>query len=120
MPNNNGKNNTIRPPKPISSPPPRTQPPTHKIYPNGKKTVVISSSKTSPSKPKPSPKPNTSPSSKTKQKVVVRRKAMKMPSETQLRKDWNESAGGRRAGISYTDFMLAERKRRGYRNQMDK
>jgi hypothetical protein len=80
---------TPKKPKPSPGPTPRTQPPTHKIYPTGKKPTVITSSNT-------------------------------MPSETQLRKDWNESAGGRRAGISYTDFMLAERKRRGYRNQMDK
>jgi hypothetical protein len=82
--------------------------------------AALAAKKLASNKPKPSPKPNPSPSSKTKQKPIVRKKVMKMPSEAELRKAWNESAGGRRTGVSYIDFVLAERKRLGYKNQMDK
>jgi len=83
------------------------------------------------SKPKPSPKPMASPKPTAKYtpkkvtKPMVKAPAKRqggqrpMPSQAELRKAYLESATGKRGGNSFGDFVLMERRARGYKNQMD-
>jgi len=101
------------------------------VKPTNSQIAKAAIKKAQANKPKPSPKPLASPKPSVKYvpkkvaKPTVKTPAKKnngprpMPSREQLYKNYLESANGKRGGNSFGDYILIERRARGYKNQMD-